>query len=365
VDWELRWPMKSDVPYPKTYSVVSELPVLNNTALSQTTAGWGTSDPNKAEHRQYYNLPQTVTKRAAKLAQQITAGSASDYEKALRIQTYLKDNFPYTNEPNTSLRTSPDFVDSFLFEVKEGYCDYFSTAMAVLGRTVGLPVRWVKGYAPGVLPINEDEMRNQGFIPDEAMQNPNGEGTYTVRNADAHSWVEIYFDGFGWIPFEATPGFEFPYPVEEEQAITLPDIDLSDITRTAVAETSTPFFSPRAVMWYSVILLAVLLAYGWFRRQQLADSYARIRYRATNANERIIVETNRLVRFARRKGLQREEWETVREASERWAKERTYLRADLKIVADCFEQAKYGTTVYEQGEVDRFLALVRSIRDRM
>jgi hypothetical protein len=63
--------------------------------------------------------------------------------------------------------------------------------------------------------------------------------------------------------------------------------------------------------------------------------------------------------------LQREEWETVREASERWAKERTYLRADLKIVADCFEQAKYGTTVYEQGEVDRFLALVRSIRDRM
>lgn len=365
VGWELRWPMNSDIPYPKTYSVVSELPVLNNTELNKSTAGWGNTDPNKAEHQQYYDLPQTVTNRVAKLAQQITAGSASDYEKALRLQTYLKDNFAYTNEPNISLRSSPDFVDSFLFEVKEGYCDYFSTAMAVLGRTVGLPVRWVKGYAPGVLPVDEDEMRSQGFMPDEAKRNPNGEGTYTVRNADAHSWVEIYFSGFGWIPFEATPGFDFPYPVEDEQAVTVPDVDLSDMTTSSVVETSSSLFSPRAVMWYSIAVLSILLVYVWFRRQQLADSYTRIRYRATNANERIVVETNRLVRFAQRKGLQREDWETVREASERWSKERTYLRSDLKAVADCFEKAKYGTTVYEQVEVDRFLSLVRSIRERM
>ncbi|PWV98422.1 transglutaminase superfamily protein [Paenibacillus cellulosilyticus] len=363
--WELLWPMGKNEPYPKTYSVVSELPVLNSTALKETTAGWGAADPQKSEHQQYYNLPQTVTSRVGKLAEQITAGSSSDYEKALRLQTYLKDNFAYTNEPDTSLRTSSDFVDSFLFEVKEGYCDYFSTAMAVLGRSVGLPVRWVKGYAPGVLPINEDEMRYQGFTSSEAQRNPNGAGTYTVRNADAHSWVEIYFNGFGWIPFEATPGFDFPYPVEDEQAVTVPDVDLSDMKTTPVVEAGSSFFTPRAVMWYSIAILAVLLVYAWFRRRQLADSYTRIRYRATNANERIVVETNRLVRFARRKGLQREDWETVREASERWAQERTYLRADLKVVADCFERAKYGTTVYEQDEVDRFLSLVRSIRDRM
>lgn len=368
--WELRWlggsmSTTTNNSYPKTYSVISELPVLNNTALSQTTAGWGNSDPDKADHQQYYNLPKTVTSRVAKLAEQITAGSTNDYEKALRIQTYLKDNFAYTNEPDTSLRNSPDFVDSFLFEVKEGYCDYFSTAMAVLGRTAGLPVRWVKGYAPGVLPYNEDEMRNQGFVPDEATRNPNGEGTYTVRNADAHSWVEIYFSGFGWIPFEATPGFEFPYPIEDEKEVVVPDVDLSDMTAAPVVDSSSSFFSPRMVMWFSIALLAVLLAYVWFRRQKLADSYTRIRYRASNANERIVVETNRLVRFARRKGLHREDWETVREASERWAKERTYLRSDLKAVADCFERAKYGTTVYDQAEVDRFLTMVRSIRDRM
>ncbi|GMK41358.1 protease [Paenibacillus sp. CCS19] len=364
--WELRWfNGGSQNPYPTTYSVVSELPVLNNAALSQTAAGWGTSDSRKAEHQQYYDLPKTVTSRVGKLAQQITAGSTNDYEKALRIQTYLKDNFAYTNEPDTSLRTSPDFVDSFLFEVKEGYCDYFSTAMAVLGRTVGLPVRWVKGYAPGTLPYNEDEMRNQGFVPDEATRNPNGEGTYTVRNADAHSWVEIYFDGFGWIPFEPTPGFQFPYPIEDEQEVTVPEVDMSDMTDAPVVESNSSFFSPRTFMWFAVLLLAALLIYVWFRRQQLADSYARIRYRASNGNERIVAETNRLVRYARRKGLQREEWETVREASERWSKERTYLRSDLKTVADCFERAKYGTTVYEQAEVDRFLSIVRSIRDRM
>jgi len=368
--WELRWlgalmNITSKNAYPKTYSVVSELPVLNNTALSQTTAGWGASDPNKAEHQQYYHLPNTVTNRVAKLAEQITAGSTNDYEKALRIQTYLKDNYAYTNEPDTSLRNSPDFVDSFLFEVKEGYCDYFSTAMAVLGRTAGLPVRWVKGYAPGVLPYNEDEMRNQGFVPNEAVRNPNGEGTYTVRNADAHSWVEIYFSGFGWIPFEATPGFEFPYPIEDEQEVVVPDVDLSDMTDASVVESNGSFFSARAAMWFFLAAAAGMLVYAWFRRQRLADAYARIRYRASNANERIVVETNRLVRFARRKGLHREEWETIREAADRWAKERTYLRADLKTVADCFERAKYGTTVYDQAEVDRFLSMVRSIRDRM
>ncbi|MBM9834622.1 transglutaminase domain-containing protein, partial [Enterococcus faecalis] len=80
-----------------------------------------------------------------------------------------------------------DYVDQFLFESQVGYCDNFSTAMVVLLRSLEIPARWAKGFSPGS-PATE-----------------NGITTYTVRNLNAHSWVEVYFDGYGWVPFEPTP----------------------------------------------------------------------------------------------------------------------------------------------------------------
>ncbi|WP_164779622.1 transglutaminase TgpA family protein [Paenibacillus kobensis] len=361
-DWTLHWRGAS---YPKTYSVVSELPTLNEPALKQATAGWNESNPLSGEHSEYYELPDSVTPRVKQIASEIVAGAPDDYEKAKRIETFLKERYPYTNEPDISKRQSADFVDSFLFEVKEGYCDYFSTAMAVLGRSAGLPVRWVKGYAPGTLPEDMERMiREGGFNP--ALVNPTGEGTYTVRNADAHSWVEIYFDGFGWIPFEPTPGFTFPYTVEEATDVTVPAIDILGDEETAVEEEGGSFNpASRIVLWSSIGLLVLLSAVIVIRRRNVSDAWTRIRHRAVNPNERIVAETNRLIRHARRKGLRREEWETVREASERWSAERKYLRQDLKEVADRFERAKYGSTPTGTADVDQFVSLVRSIRDRL
>jgi len=361
-DWTLHW---RGAAYPKTYSVVSELPVLNETALRQASAGWHEPSPQSGAHREYYELPDSVTPRVTQIAAEIVAGAPNDYEKAKRIETFLKERYAYTNEPDVSKRRSADFVDSFLFEVRQGYCDYFSTAMAVLGRSAGLPVRWVKGYAPGTLPEDQERMmREGGFNP--ALVNPTGSGTYTVRNADAHSWVEIYFDGFGWIPFEPTPGFRFPYTVEEAKDVSVPEIDLLDDEETAVAAEPRSFNpAARIALWSAIGLLALLSAVVVVRRRSLSNVVARIRHRAANPNERIIAETNRLIRYARRKGLRREDWETIREASERWGAERKYLRQDLQEVADRFERAKYGRADSQAADVDRFVTLVRSIRDRL
>ncbi|GJM72342.1 hypothetical protein HMSSN036_45580 [Paenibacillus macerans] len=144
-------------------------------------------------------LPDSLPQRVKDLAREITAEGSTPYEKMELLQAYLRQNFEYTNKPDLSRRESGDFVDSFLFEIKQGYCDYYSTAMVIMARSLGVPARWVKGYAPGTQPSEEMMMRSPGIS-----------GNYTVSNADAHSWAELYFGDYGWIPFEATPGFDAP-----------------------------------------------------------------------------------------------------------------------------------------------------------
>ncbi len=136
-------------------------------------------------YEKYTKLPDSLPDRVKKLADEITAGKRTNYEKVKAIEEYLSANFPYTLSPG-GLPKDRDFVDYFLFDEKQGYCTYFASAMAVMVRSIGLPSRYVEGYA----------------MPQE----PVSENTYIVTNENAHAWVEVYFEGFGWMPFEPTPG---------------------------------------------------------------------------------------------------------------------------------------------------------------
>jgi transglutaminase-like putative cysteine protease len=132
----------------------------------------------------YLQLPPNLPERVRELALDLTATELTPYDRALAIETYLRA-FPYSLD----LPTPPagwDVADYFLFEIQEGYCDYFSTAMVVLARAAGLPARLVIGYASGE------------YDPSQAR--------YIVTEADAHAWVEIYFPEYGWVEFEPTSG---------------------------------------------------------------------------------------------------------------------------------------------------------------
>ena len=83
-----------------------------------------------------------------------------------------------------------DGVDHFLFTLKEGYSEYFGSSMSVLLRTVGVPARLAVGYTTG------DRIGDQDI--------------FAVTDSHSHAWVEVYFPGFGWIPFEPTPGEALP-----------------------------------------------------------------------------------------------------------------------------------------------------------
>ncbi|GGG23938.1 transglutaminase family protein [Paenibacillus abyssi] len=152
----------------------------------------------------YLQLPSTLPARVKELAEQIvsTAGD-SRYEQAKAIESYLRGHFAYTLEGSRSPKAGDDFVDHFLFEQKQGYCVHFSTAMAVMLRTQGIPARWVKGFAPGEL-IN-DEASMLGTSGPGVTQ---AEQRYIIRGQDAHAWVEVFIPEAGWVSFDPTPGYD-------------------------------------------------------------------------------------------------------------------------------------------------------------
>ncbi|MCD1258809.1 transglutaminase domain-containing protein [Paenibacillus athensensis] len=141
----------------------------------------------------YLQLPDELPPAVRELAAQVTGGLVGPYAKADAIERYLRATYAYSLSKPTVPARGEDVVSHFLFVDRVGYCDHFSTAMVVMLRAVGVPARWVKGFAPGT--------------PEAGAADGDGLLRVTVRNLDAHSWVEVYFPGAGWVPFEPTPGF--------------------------------------------------------------------------------------------------------------------------------------------------------------
>jgi transglutaminase-like putative cysteine protease len=162
----------------------------------------GTAYPLWIRQR-YLELPLNLPDRVISKALELTEDLTNPYDKAAAIEAYLR-TIPYSLDiPAPPL--GQDVVDTFLFEIQKGYCDYYATAMAVLARAAGLPSRLVVGYASGAY----DPANNR----------------YVVTEADAHSWVEIYFAGRGWVEFEPTtslPLIERPEDQPELEQAQLP-----------------------------------------------------------------------------------------------------------------------------------------------
>ncbi len=180
----------------ETYSVRS---ALSSTTASALRAA-GTEYPEWIQDR-YLQLPSTVTQRTRDLAEQIARSFNNPYDITVAVTNYLRNNIRYSDTVPAP-PAGQDPVDWVLFDLKEGFCNYYATAEIVLLRAAGIPARWAVGYAQG------------DFDP--------AEGTYQVRQRDAHSWPEVYFPGVGWVEFEPTlsqPVLDRPLgdPLAEEE----------------------------------------------------------------------------------------------------------------------------------------------------
>ena len=167
-------------------------------ALSEATEAEleaaGTDYPGAV--RALYLDTSGISARVRDRALEVTAGTQNPYQQAKALARYLSHDPSFTYATRAPVPAAgQDLVDFFLFdeEGRTGYCQYYASAMALMARSLGLPARVAVGFAPG-----------------EALE----DGTYLVREANAHSWVEIYFPGYGWEIFEATksidPGFTRP-----------------------------------------------------------------------------------------------------------------------------------------------------------
>ena len=159
------------------YAGISSLPPLDAAKLRAASTDYS---PDIA--RTYLQLPP-LDPRIPELAQQITKNARNPFDKALAMESYLRNRFAYTL--NLTGKPGADPLAHFLFETRAGHCEYFATAMIIMLRTLGIPAREVNGFLPG-------EYNELG-------------GDYIVRASDAHSWVEVYFPGMDWQVFDPTP----------------------------------------------------------------------------------------------------------------------------------------------------------------
>lgn len=196
------------------YQAISYVPVFGLSELRQANMQY----PQWIDDR-YLQLPTTIPKRVSDLADNFSQGMDNPLDIALSIEKYLR-RIPYSLDVPPP-PTDKDVADYFLFELKKGYCDYYATAMVVLARLNGLPARLVTGFASGA------------YDPIEKQ--------YTVTEADAHSWVEIYFPGYGWITFEPTAG--------------IPAIDRPPVMPQQNLETAEP-------IWFQTSFFKRIIRYG-------------------------------------------------------------------------------------------------------
>lgn len=172
----------------ESYDIECVMPYLNGDLLREVRA-------KEETDKNYTSLSIAMPDRVKQLAEELTAQYDNDYDKIKAVEGYLRTNYEYTLNPS-ALPYGKDFVDYFLFETKEGYCTYFATAMAVLLRSVEIPCRYVEGY----------------------LVQPDGYGRAEVKGSSAHAWIEVHFEKYGWVTFEATPAYSQASFREQNQA---------------------------------------------------------------------------------------------------------------------------------------------------
>ncbi|MDF2669798.1 MAG: transglutaminase, partial [Paenibacillus sp.] len=219
------------------YRLQVQIPADGQLRLAQAAISQPLSEAERANLAADLQLPASLPERVRELTKSVAARADNDYSRALAIQAFLRSQYTYSMEKPAFPSENQDFVDHFLFDQQVGYCDHFSTSMVVMLRTLGIPARWVKGFAPGHLSTDDPS-------PTDTLI------AYTILNRDAHSWVEAYFPDLGWVSFEPTPGFtdssglgqdSVANPIDKEAISVLAQPNLSSLEGN-VAKTSASWY---------------------------------------------------------------------------------------------------------------------------
>lgn len=302
------------------YTLKYEIPEYSVTALKSSEAKAG--ELSSEFISRYTQLPDGLPDRVRELALEITEGKTDWFEKARALEGYFRSSEYAYDRVNVAVPgEDDDYVDQFLFETKRGYCDNYSTSMVVMARSLGIPARWVKGYTEGQF---------TGYAE-------SGLSIYEVTNNNAHSWVEIYFPGTGWVPFEPTQGFsnnaQFNFDAENQNTARTeaeepketevpaqpekPEEKNSEKTAFSIKELRASvkdFFSENwKAIGISFLVLSVLIFGVYYKRGRWLPYYYVWRFKRLKNDESFSKAYLILLKELDRCGLKRENGQTLRE----------------------------------------------------
>lgn len=187
--WTQQTPLYSREKYTVAFSAPPTDPaMLSQMPLPSNNPSVWNNDPYYAQHKaNYLQLPDDLSPNVTQTAKQWTKGANNAYEVMKQIETHFNDTSIFTYSlDNQPIPPNKDVVD-WLLQTRQGYCTYYASAMAVMGRLLGIPTRVVSGFSQG----HFDQQRNM----------------WIVDGSDAHSWVQAYLPNVGWVSFDPTPTF--------------------------------------------------------------------------------------------------------------------------------------------------------------
>ncbi|WP_244532695.1 transglutaminaseTgpA domain-containing protein [Mesobacillus persicus] len=308
----------------------------------------------------YTQLPDDLPPSISELALEITEEEETSFDKARAIEQYFQVNSYVYDQVNVAVpEEGDDYVAQFLFETKRGYCDNFSTSMAVMLRTLDIPTRWVKGYTGGELIERLDS----------------GRRIYEVTNNNAHSWVEVFFPEVGWVPFEPTRGFSnnivfetdnstettperpeaqpasAPTPAEREMENMDEELGSSNRSFNSwLEDRQKDFLENWKLLTGIVMLIAGLAFFGYRKRKRWLPIYYILIYRLRKKDQYFPDAYLTLLAQLDRFGLKRKQGSTLRE----YAKyvDSFFVSNEMRILTDRYEQYLYRDLLKEGVWID-------------
>ena len=316
--------------------------MYNDPSISLTAMQNSTEEYLDMEH--FTQLPDSLPTRVGELAKEITAPHDSRFDKVRAIERYFSSNdYTYQTEDVAVPGTDDDYVDQFLFETRVGYCDNFSTAMVVMLRSLDIPARWAKGFTSG-------EMIEASVYDDHDM--------YEVTNANAHSWVEVYFPETGWVSFEPTQGFSNPTDfhldsaeaeeVEQDDVLDAPEPEMPESdaeleeeeAEAAIADASESTFD---IKWWMIAIAAgiilVIATILYRQRYRLKTILYSIKLGYKKDEKAFENAYLHLLRILDHYGFDRKVDETLREYAKRI--DIKYHSKDMQVLTDHYERMLY------------------------
>lgn len=299
--------------------------------------------------------------------------SGTEEEIIQKVIQYYQEEIPYTYRPGAT-PWRQDFVNYFLEKNKKGYCAHFASAATLIFRNLGIPARYVEGYA-----IDTDEISEEGKVLTDKKYEDYYDGyseigktgvvSQNVTDADAHAWVEVYVDGRGWTPVEVTPSSGEEEPENDFWNMFLRllgngedsvETETGETEENVVFDERTREVSRNVAFIVSVIIIVVIVG-QWLIKTGI-DWW---KYERADRNEKLILQYRKYLQKQYKKQLPEENLPNYRQQIQ-WLCERGCLALSGNEREQCvriLEQAGFSSKEISEEQLTLVLSWIRSRKD--